>query len=181
MPWLYQPGTAIRIDSDIFGYAPSARRAYGGKSTERAVIDYVLDSSAKEMTLEIFDAQQKPVRRFSSADRPPQRAPGAIADRWIPKPEVLATTSGMHRFVWDLTWGVSEEPMSDEGGGSRPPNPPRRFPENIRCASLSTGKPKHNRCRLSWIRARPRLQKFWRSNSNSRGASMVKRWSGSRH
>ena len=31
--------------------------------------------------------------------------PLPIAERWFPKPSMLETSPGMHRYVWDLRWG----------------------------------------------------------------------------
>jgi photosystem II stability/assembly factor-like uncharacterized protein len=125
-PWLYQPATAIRVDSDSFSGTPlPPEEPTAENPPSGGIIDYVLSSSAKELTLEVFDAQQKLVRRFSSADQPTKHGPVAIAERWFPEPEVLGTGPGMHRFVWNLSWGTSEEPESGEGGSLRRPNPPK--------------------------------------------------------
>ena len=125
-PWLYPPATAIRIDNDSFSGTPLPPEEPTAKNPPNGgVIDYVLSSSAKAVSLEMFDAQQMLVRRFSSADQPAKHGPVAIAERWFPKQEVLDTDPGMHRFVWNLTWGASEEPESEEGGSLRLPNPPK--------------------------------------------------------
>ncbi len=125
-PWLYQPATAIRVDNDSFSGTPlPPEEPTAENPPSGGIIDYVLSSSAKALTLEIFDAQQTLVRRFTSTDQPPKHGPVAIAERWFPKPEVLGTGSGMHRFVWNLTCGASEEPESEEGGSLRLPNPPK--------------------------------------------------------
>ncbi len=127
--WLYQPAPAIRIDNDSFSGTPlPPEEPTAENPPSGAIIDYVLDSSAKDVKLEIFDARQNLVRRFSSADRPPEHGRVAIADRWFPKPELLGTTPGMHRFVWNLVSGASDGEMSDEGGFSRPPSPPKIIP-----------------------------------------------------
>ena len=126
VPWLYRPATATRIDNDSFSGTPLPPEEPTAENPPNGgIIDYALSSSAKVVTLEVFDAQQKLVRRFSSSDQPAKHGPGAIAERWIPKPEVLGTGPGMHRFVWNLTWGASEEPESEEGSSLRLPNPPK--------------------------------------------------------
>ncbi len=79
--------------------------------------------------LEIFDAQQKRVSKFSSEDRLPKKHPTLpIAERWFPKPEVLETSPGMHRFVWDLSWGSSGGPGVDEESEYRSPRGPKVVP-----------------------------------------------------
>jgi hypothetical protein len=57
------------------------------------------------VTLTIEDQAGAVVRRFASSDPPESLA----ADRtfeaaWVGSPRALATTAGMHRFVWDLRY-----------------------------------------------------------------------------
>ncbi|MFY9977484.1 MAG: hypothetical protein WAK22_04580, partial [Candidatus Sulfotelmatobacter sp.] len=88
-----------------------------------------LKSGANTVTLEIFDAQRKLVRKFSSEERHPENHPPLpIAGRWFPKPEVLETNPGAHRFVWDLSWGSSGEPSADEESEYRSPRGPKAVP-----------------------------------------------------
>lgn len=96
------------------------------------MIDYFLPTAAKTVRLEVFDAQQNMVRAFSSEDHPveelstPKYLP--VAERWFSKPEVLAKTAGMHRFVWNLTWGSSGGPSADEDSEYRNPSGPKVVP-----------------------------------------------------
>ena len=52
----------------------------------------------------------------------------AIAERWIPKPILLETTAGSHRFVWDLRWGSSGANAEIEEEGFGAPRGPRVVP-----------------------------------------------------
>jgi hypothetical protein len=54
--------------------------------------------------LEIADASLGLVRRYSSADAPQAFDPlrTLVATEWFKTPSTLATTPGMHRFVWPL-------------------------------------------------------------------------------
>ncbi|MGA2353520.1 MAG: hypothetical protein ABSG02_03425 [Terriglobales bacterium] len=131
--WLYHPATAVRVDNDFFvgtplpPEEPTAENPLAG-----AMIDYFLKSAAGKITLEIFDAHQKLVGRFSSelkqnekhSEKPPSLP---IADRWLPKPEVLETTPGLHRFTWNLAWG-NTEPNADEDYENRNPSGPKVVP-----------------------------------------------------
>ena len=94
------------------------------------MLDYYLKSPAKELKLEIFDAGNQLVRRFSSGQKPPEekRPPLPMAERWLPKPVVLENTPGMHRLVWDLRWSSSgtQEIEEDESFGA--PRGPRVTP-----------------------------------------------------
>ncbi len=126
-PWLYAPAVAVRIDNDTFTGTPLPPEEPTAENPPNgAVIDYFLSSTAKDITLEIFDAKQTLVREFSSADQPPKHGPAAIAERWFPKPEVLGTTPGMHRFVWNLVWGSLDAGSAD--GDFRSPSPPKIIP-----------------------------------------------------
>jgi len=91
-----------------------------------AMIDYYLKADAAgPVTLEILDAQGKPVRRYSSEDKTPEVDPNRlnIPAFWISKPAKLSTAAGMHRWIWDLHYasaGVGrggEYAMFFRGGG----------------------------------------------------------------
>src|SRR5208282_1710963 len=88
--------------------------------------------------LEIFDAQQNLVRRFSSESGSSGKTsqgqetwkhqPLPVAERWFPKPEMLEKTAGLHRFVWNLTWASSGGPTADEDAGYHNPSGPKAVP-----------------------------------------------------
>jgi hypothetical protein len=48
-----------------------------------------------------------------------------IAERWFPNPQMLETSAGAHRFVWDLAAGGSGTGMDDDGEDAEgaPPGP----------------------------------------------------------
>ncbi len=128
--WLYHPAPAFRIDNDSFVGTPLPPEEPTAENPPAgAVIDYFLKSSAMTISLEILDSQQKLVHRFSSEDRHAEKHPPVpIAERWFPKPEVLQTTPGMHRFVWNLTWSSSGGPGMDEESEYRNPRGPKVVP-----------------------------------------------------
>ncbi len=128
--WLYHPARAFRIDNDSFPGTPlPPEEPTAENPAAGAIIDYFLKSSANTVSLEIIDAQQKLVHRFSSEDKHPENHPPLpIAERWFPKPEVLETNAGMHRFVWDLSWSSSGGPGLDEESGYRNPSGPKAVP-----------------------------------------------------
>jgi hypothetical protein len=74
------------------------------------------------LAIRIYDSGHKMVRQISSApEQPAKHASVPIAERWFRKPQRLETSAGMHRFVWNLAWGVSgaaddNEPDDGEGG-----------------------------------------------------------------
>jgi photosystem II stability/assembly factor-like uncharacterized protein len=144
-PWLYSPAPAIRVDNDSFSGTPLPPEEPAAENPPNgAMMDYFLPSPASDVRLEIFDAQQNLVRRFSSesrssashfsADQSSQsqetwkHQPLPVAERWFPKPEVLEKTAGMHRFVWNLTWSSSGGPAADEDAGYHNPSGPKAAP-----------------------------------------------------
>jgi photosystem II stability/assembly factor-like uncharacterized protein len=143
-PWLYRPATAVRIDNDAFISSPLPPEEPTAKNPpDGAVIDYSLKSTAAHIKLEIFDKKQNLVRRFSSDDpKPPQHPPLPIAERWFPKPPVVETTPGMHRFIWNLAWGApganSTDDMSDDE--PRSPKGPRAIPGTYQVRLTVDGK-----------------------------------------
>jgi photosystem II stability/assembly factor-like uncharacterized protein len=114
-PWLYRPATAVRVDNDGFLGTPLPPEEPTAENPPNgAIIDYFLPAPAEHVALEIFDPEHSLVRSFSSEAAPPgHRPPVAIADRWLAKPQVLDKSAGMHRFVWNLAWGVG---AADSGG-----------------------------------------------------------------
>ncbi len=132
-PWLYGPATAVRVDNDFFTGTPLPPEEPTAENPPTgAMIDYFLPSTAGAVRLEVFDAQQNLVRRFSSEDAASQRTakhrPLPIAERWFPKPEVVEKTAGMHRFVWNLAWGSSGGPDADDDSEYRNPSGPKLVP-----------------------------------------------------
>ncbi len=129
-PVLYRPAKATRVDNDGFQGTPLPPEEPAAKNPpDGAILDYVLASDAHDVKLEIVAADGKVVRRFSNAARPaPKTPPIPIAPRWLPKPQLLGSTAGMHRFVWDLRWGSSGSGDDDDYGGFGAPRGPRAVP-----------------------------------------------------
>jgi photosystem II stability/assembly factor-like uncharacterized protein len=149
--WLYRPAPAVRIDNDSFSGTPLPPEEPTAENPPAgAVIDYFLKSPASTVSLEIMDAHQKVVHRFSSENkpenkpedkRPEKHPPLPIAERWFPKPQVLLTDIGMHRFVWNLAWSSSGGPGVDEESEYRNPSGPKVVPENYTVKLTVDGRP----------------------------------------
>ncbi|HTA22617.1 MAG TPA: hypothetical protein VK763_03715 [Terriglobales bacterium] len=141
--WLYQPGTAMRVDNDTFPGTPLPPEEPTAQNPPNgAVIDYYLKSAASQVKLEMFDGQQKLVRSFASKNKDVTLPPMAIAERWFPKPDRLEKTAGMHRFVWNLAWGSSGSdggPPQDEDDFFAP-HGPRAVPGNYQVRLTVDGK-----------------------------------------
>ena len=123
--YLFRPATAMRIDNDVFIGSPLPPEEPTAKNPpDGAIIDYYLKSGARDVKIEIFDANHQLVRHFSSTSAPPHaRPPSMIAERWFPKPQMVETTPGMHRFIWNLTWAGSGVPGSDDDDDRVPLGP----------------------------------------------------------
>jgi photosystem II stability/assembly factor-like uncharacterized protein len=80
----------------------------GQNPPDGAMIDYWLKTAASgAVTLEIVDASSgRGVRHFSSADKPEPVNPKElnVPMYWVLPARTLSASSGMHRFVWDLTY-----------------------------------------------------------------------------
>jgi photosystem II stability/assembly factor-like uncharacterized protein len=142
--WLYRPATAIRVDNDSFIGTPLPPEEPTAENPPNgAMMDYFLSSPASVVHLEILDAQGNLVRQFSSEGLSAKPGSGSqslqgketwkhpplpVAERWFPKPEVLEKTAGMHRFVWNLTWGSSGGSSVDEEAESQNPAGPKVVP-----------------------------------------------------
>ena len=129
-PWLYRPAVAFRIDNDAFVGTPLPPEEPTAENPPNgAVIDYLLKSPAHSVKLEIFDNQQQLVRSFTSERKDTaKRLSLPVAERWIPKAQLLEATPGIHRFVWDLTWRSSGGPDADEDADYRNPRGPKAVP-----------------------------------------------------
>ena len=134
-PWLYRPATAVRVDNDSFIGTPLPPEEPGAENPPNgAMIDYFLPTPASTVRLEVFDAEQNLVRQFSSEAASLEELsltkylPLPVAERWFTKPEVLEKTAGMHRFVWNLTWGSSGGPTADEDADIHNPKGPKAVP-----------------------------------------------------
>ena len=114
---LFKPATAIRVRPSNFTGTPMPKdEPLAANPPDGALIDYALPADAAgAVTLSILDTHDGPVRRYSSTDPSTSPDPSKLkfAPEWVPPPVVLATTAGMHRFVWDLRY-ASAEPATEE-------------------------------------------------------------------
>ena len=128
--WLFHPAVAVRVDNDTFVGTPlPPEEPTAENPPDGAMIDYFLDSPAKAVKIEIVDAQQDEVGEFSSEDKiSAKHALVPIAERWLPKIQMIQKTPGMHRFVWNLAWKSSEAPIDDDEEDFANPKSPKITP-----------------------------------------------------
>ncbi|MGO8718057.1 MAG: hypothetical protein ACLQMO_02415 [Acidobacteriaceae bacterium] len=138
-PYLYAPPTAVRVDNDDFLGTPlPPEEPQANNPPDGAIVDYYLSSNAAKVTVQILDAKGRVLRHFSSADKHTiQRPLLPIAERWFPAPQVLETSPGEHRFLWDLAAGSSGTDVGgdDVDSPNVPPGP--RVPPGAYTLKLS--------------------------------------------
>jgi photosystem II stability/assembly factor-like uncharacterized protein len=104
--WLYAPSDAVRVRHAEFLGTPLPRdEPMAPNPPDGACIDYVLKAApAKPITLDIVAANGDVVRHYASDVQPKaiDLAKIETAPEWQKQPVTLATTPGMHRFVWPL-------------------------------------------------------------------------------
>jgi photosystem II stability/assembly factor-like uncharacterized protein len=101
---LFAPAEAVRFRGNTNTDTPlPPDEPAAPNPPEGAILDYHLAAAAREAVLEIRDGRGRLVRRFASSDPDEPPVPGRnIPDYWMRPPRRLATTAGLHRFVWDL-------------------------------------------------------------------------------
>jgi photosystem II stability/assembly factor-like uncharacterized protein len=105
---LFAPQEAIRFRWNRNTDTPLPPEVPAGKNPpDGAILDYYLASAASSpVRLEIFDAQNHLVRRYTSADKAVAleeiSAKHPIPMYWVRPTRMLSAAAGMHRFVWDL-------------------------------------------------------------------------------
>lgn len=82
----------------------------GQNPPDGAIMDYIVGAAVTgPVTLEIYDSQNKLVRKYSSEDKPDVTEAELEKDLniptyWVRMPRILPASPGMHRFVWDLRY-----------------------------------------------------------------------------
>ncbi|HEV2488838.1 MAG TPA: hypothetical protein VGT03_03445 [Candidatus Acidoferrales bacterium] len=118
--YLFRPQVATRVRWDVNTDTPLPPDEPSAQNPpEGAIIDYYLGAQASgAVTLDILDASNKLVRRYSSADKPDVNLENlgqtlAVPIYWKRPPQVLSGEAGMHRFLWDMHYPHSVAPGND--------------------------------------------------------------------
>ncbi len=102
--YLFAPERAYRVRDNVNTDTPLPPEEPAGQNPpDGAILDYALRADSRRVTLTIYDGRNEVVRRYASDDVPPP--PIADLDKpaaWERPFQPLATSAGMHRFVWDL-------------------------------------------------------------------------------
>ena len=108
---LYKPETAIRVRWDMNTDTPLPQEEPAGQNPpEGAIIDYYLNSNAKDVSLSIFDSKSNLVRRYTNHDSLYKIPPVNIPLYWIRPQQILSAEVGSHRFTWDMHYTPLDVP-----------------------------------------------------------------------
>ncbi len=128
---LFEPAVAYRIPRSVYPDTPvPPDEPQAENPPDGAILDYYLAGSAAVVTLEIRDARGVVVRAYASND-PPELSAQQIAEQlipsyWLAPQHSLATTPGMHRWVWDLRGPPPRSPSERTTTRSAPRRTRRR-------------------------------------------------------
>jgi photosystem II stability/assembly factor-like uncharacterized protein len=128
--WLFAPSTAVRLRPAGFTGTPLPKEEPAAANPPAgAILDYVLKTGARTVSLEIRDEQGGLVRRYSSADAVPKTdlATLGTAPEWVAPTVTLSTAPGMHRFVWPLHYAAPAALSERRRGGDGVWAPPGRY------------------------------------------------------
>jgi photosystem II stability/assembly factor-like uncharacterized protein len=101
---LFTPQRATRFRWNKNTDTPLPQEEPAGQNPpDGAILNYWLKGDARSVSIEVFDAANQLVRRYSSADPPEQMLDGTnVPPYWVRPPQLLSKSAGLHRFVWDL-------------------------------------------------------------------------------
>jgi photosystem II stability/assembly factor-like uncharacterized protein len=104
--YLFPPAAATRVRWDNFQDTPYPPETPAGKNPpDGAILDYFLKSApAGDVTLTVYDDHGRQVRRYSSADTPPNLPLPNVPKYWFGYERRLPKAAGLNRFVWDLRY-----------------------------------------------------------------------------
>ncbi|MEO8909813.1 MAG: glycoside hydrolase [Gemmatimonadaceae bacterium] len=123
---LFTPAPALRVRWNTNDDTPLPRdEPMAENPPEGASIDYYLKGAhADAVSLEILDARNRVVRRYTSADSLPWKMPdaatAAVPLYWYRVPRTLSGAAGLHRFQWDVRYQPISGLRTQGFGGGLP-------------------------------------------------------------
>jgi hypothetical protein len=133
---LFKPTTAWRVRWNTSTDMPwPVEEPTGENPPDGAIINYYLKGQAKgPVTLDIVQNDGRIVRRYSSDDPVtpiPEPSNAPVPVYWYRRPQVLSTSAGMHRFIWDVHYQpLPEIAGAAVGGFGRGGLPIQAIPRN---------------------------------------------------
>lgn len=114
---LYDPQTAVRLH---YPDEVDTHQAAGTNPPPGAIINYYFKEAPKgEVTLEILDAQGKPIRHLSSKEKKGDEQPQEWPDQVQPI-KTIPAKEGMNRFAWNLRYDGPVQTPGAFYAGSEP-------------------------------------------------------------
>jgi photosystem II stability/assembly factor-like uncharacterized protein len=125
-PHLFAPVSTYRVRRNTNTDTPLPPEVpHGANPPDGAILYYDLPRDAAHVTLAVYDAHGRLVRRYSSDDPAPKPVEFDKPAYWE-KPFVRpATDAGMHRFIWDLREPAPESVAVDLPISANPGDTPR--------------------------------------------------------
>ena len=129
-PHLFAPAAAYRIQRDTNTDTPlPPDEPAAANPPDGALIDYYLPAAANSVTIEILDAQNRVVRRYSNTDKPDvteeELQKQLVPLYWVRPFQQLPTGSGMHRWIWRLRYPAPQVPRHEYPIAAIPHDTPR--------------------------------------------------------
>jgi len=101
--YLFRSSTAYRVRRSVNTDTPLPPEEPAGENPPDGAIIYYNLKSPAPVTIEIFDAAKKLVRKYSSGDKPePIPADTVVQTQWVRPTAIPSSDAGLNRFVWDL-------------------------------------------------------------------------------
>ncbi|MFN3488691.1 MAG: WD40/YVTN/BNR-like repeat-containing protein, partial [Emticicia sp.] len=112
--FLYKPQNTYRVRWSTYTDTPIPQEEPQGQNPpDGAVINYYLKEKVNGVVkLEIYDANRKLIRTFTSNDKPYELPDLNIPHYWIRPQQILSAEAGSHRFMWDLHYAPLNLPPS---------------------------------------------------------------------
>lgn len=110
---LFQPQTTYRVRWGMYTDTPIPQEEPAGQNPpDGAIINYFLADNQSEVMLEIRDAKNNLIRKYSSHDSLYKIPEGNVPPYWIRPQQILSAKKGSHRFTWDLRYMPFNETAS---------------------------------------------------------------------
>lgn len=110
---LFQPQTSFRVRWGMYTDTPIPQEEPAGQNPpDGAIINYFLAGNQTEVTLEIRDAKNTLIRKYSSRDTLYQIPENNVPPYWIRPQQILSAQKGSHRFTWDMHYTPVNETVS---------------------------------------------------------------------
>ena len=99
----YKPQTAYRVRWNMNTDTPLPQEEPAGQNPpDGAIINYYLSNDVQNITLEIRDATNNLIRKYSNRDTMYKIPEGNVPPYWIRPHQILSSKKGSQRFTWDM-------------------------------------------------------------------------------